>query len=675
MAPPARVGRRKVNVVSVSCLVLDYDGGATIGEVREQLAGLAHAGYTSFNHVRDGATSKFRIVAPLTAPCPAADWEARRPVLREMFPGVDLRSFDLGRVFFTPRTDGTLPVENWHADGEPFNWTLVEPTLEVVRERSATVREHTDEFKDATLQQAAKCDWSDRNDWLAWGGRLYDAGYDLADYQRLSDADQESQRTCESWWHTLEKKTVPAGVGRLIARIRREFPDWSPPTEPTLVFVKGEPKPPEEFETIKLPKPREFFPCTPANERRRLVRRFVSRMLANWQNHGVLRTPEGYGKSTTIVDELLTRGKDVLFCCLSHKQVVEKLADFAFHDPVRVWSTAAILETELGIKAVMKPHAETDWRDPGMDIDATADAIAEKLACTVDEAKLAIEEAKERAAESRRSKAKLLITTFSTGDALFRMNCGSLDRIVVVDDPSMTDLITTKFAFEKVVLENEMEIQTSSMVPIATRPVEDVVFGQEYAFQDKVIWTTTEQNVTQCLRRQHRTAMVTDIVESLDTDARVHMIPTHLVRKATKKILPGILRAVEDDTHTDLAFIANGVKGELNLVNTKGRNDLARHTVIAISYPHPCDVAAVCDALGIGLEAQGEVRKQMVTDVLDQAIGRAQGYRGNLGTGGHRTLVIVDKDFADAVVNRSRYDLRGAPEFDTSAQIWGFSSI
>ncbi|RYH21323.1 MAG: hypothetical protein EON54_25680, partial [Alcaligenaceae bacterium] len=97
------VGRRKANITHVTALVLDYDGGQQITEVKEALEGVQHLGYTSHSHLKDGSTPKFRVVIPLGEPCPIAEWDARAAAMRSLFPGVDASTVEGGRLFYTPR--------------------------------------------------------------------------------------------------------------------------------------------------------------------------------------------------------------------------------------------------------------------------------------------------------------------------------------------------------------------------------------------------------------------------------------------------------------------------------------------------------------------------------------------------------------------------------------------
>lgn len=64
--------RRKEDVAQLSCLVLDYDGGATIEDARDQWFSWFHVMHTTWSHTAE--VNKFRVVLPLAQPAPAASW-------------------------------------------------------------------------------------------------------------------------------------------------------------------------------------------------------------------------------------------------------------------------------------------------------------------------------------------------------------------------------------------------------------------------------------------------------------------------------------------------------------------------------------------------------------------------------------------------------------------------
>jgi hypothetical protein len=138
---PNTVGRYGENMVEMHALCIDYDGGAGIQEVREQLAAFTHLGYTSYNHLKDGETEKFRVVIPFTTPCPAAEWKKRHKNFLPLFPGADASTFMLARIFYAPSIPASEDrvASTWSNDGEAFDWAEI--AVETVPTR--TTQHHT----------------------------------------------------------------------------------------------------------------------------------------------------------------------------------------------------------------------------------------------------------------------------------------------------------------------------------------------------------------------------------------------------------------------------------------------------------------------------------------------------------------------------------------------------
>jgi len=65
--------RHAVNVVSVSCLVLDFDAGVAIEEASQDWNSWFHILHTTWNH--EPEQPRFRLILPLAHPVRGADWE------------------------------------------------------------------------------------------------------------------------------------------------------------------------------------------------------------------------------------------------------------------------------------------------------------------------------------------------------------------------------------------------------------------------------------------------------------------------------------------------------------------------------------------------------------------------------------------------------------------------
>lgn len=147
---PGTVGRYGENVVAMHALCVDYDGGVTIDEVRAQLKGIKHLGYTSYNHLKDGVTHKFRVIIPFTTPCPAEEWKKRHKNFLPIFEGADPSTFMLARIFYAPSTPASEDRITlvWNEDGEAFDWTVIEPEVKQAPQPRITAGERLTDLTD-----------------------------------------------------------------------------------------------------------------------------------------------------------------------------------------------------------------------------------------------------------------------------------------------------------------------------------------------------------------------------------------------------------------------------------------------------------------------------------------------------------------------------------------------
>lgn len=132
------VKRRKSNIATVDLLVLDYDGTITIQQAQERFRQYEHVGYTSFSHMADGQSHKFRLVIRLNKPIPAhfpdgasdpfttqrSDWYRLREGLHSLAGPCDPASFNANQIYYLPSVhpDQSNHADSWHNPGESLNW-------------------------------------------------------------------------------------------------------------------------------------------------------------------------------------------------------------------------------------------------------------------------------------------------------------------------------------------------------------------------------------------------------------------------------------------------------------------------------------------------------------------------------------------------------------------------
>lgn len=178
----------------------------------------------------------------------------------------------------------------------------------------------------------------------------------------------------------------------------------------------------------------------------------------------------------------------------------------------------------------------------------------------------------------------------------------------------------------------------------------------------KILVTTTENITTRLAHRSLSKVnrwnremsprwehMLSEFMEfKPNTNCHVTLLTTRMVRKGEHVLLLLIAAQLQQEfPEQDLAFIADGLGCELNLMNNRGRNDLAdRSTLIKLSVPNPT-VAINLWAQFPTSEKPAVLNTILLADLANQAIGRNQGFR----FAGRQCMVLVDPMYARALVS------------------------
>jgi hypothetical protein len=121
------VRRISENLVEMTILVLDYDGGRPLNQLREIFNKWEHVAYTTLNHREEGK-DKARIVLPLAASMPVADFKHLAEVIKAWATdlGADPSTADIGRMFIMPavRKEDRHLAQSWHHEGEFLDWRM-----------------------------------------------------------------------------------------------------------------------------------------------------------------------------------------------------------------------------------------------------------------------------------------------------------------------------------------------------------------------------------------------------------------------------------------------------------------------------------------------------------------------------------------------------------------------
>ncbi len=120
--------RRISNAEAIHVLVLDFDEGMTVEEAKIEFQEYTHIGYTSYNHQYDKhgdgvVVDKFRILIPLSEPCPRDDWKEISHNVEVFAPGVDKSCTRLHQPFAGPIKRPNIDGEIWVNTGNELDWS------------------------------------------------------------------------------------------------------------------------------------------------------------------------------------------------------------------------------------------------------------------------------------------------------------------------------------------------------------------------------------------------------------------------------------------------------------------------------------------------------------------------------------------------------------------------
>ena len=106
--------RGKATAIATSCLVLDYDGGATVDEIRAAWSAWPHVAHSTWSHT--SASPCLRLVLPLAEPIPRVGWSRVWAWAKAHHALHDVTCSDPGRDYFLPFRRETAPFVAWLHD-------------------------------------------------------------------------------------------------------------------------------------------------------------------------------------------------------------------------------------------------------------------------------------------------------------------------------------------------------------------------------------------------------------------------------------------------------------------------------------------------------------------------------------------------------------------------------
>ena len=135
------VKRRQANIIEVDCLVLDYDGETTIDKIKDRFQNYEYVCYSSFRHLHDDNTHKFRFIIPFSKPIPAwktlnehgiaidgGEWFQIRGALETFSGPCDPASFNPNQIYYMPSAPESRFDKSFvhHNNGKRLDWEQFE---------------------------------------------------------------------------------------------------------------------------------------------------------------------------------------------------------------------------------------------------------------------------------------------------------------------------------------------------------------------------------------------------------------------------------------------------------------------------------------------------------------------------------------------------------------------
>lgn len=706
------VRRTKANALQVEMLIIDYDGGLTLEEARERFKSYEYVGYTSFSHLADGKSHKFRLIFPFTKPIPAytntnIDGQVTdqgvfydlTDSISRFARGCDPASYNGVQLFFSPSAppDRFHLAESWRNEGDILDWSLW-----------ATNKES--EYSSSTSSVAPKTNSNSRKldpDQIFHFVKGEIAARDVSGRIQKVACPFHGDRKGTEFLVRHDSGVVSFTCKRCgtfsmspIVELQPEVniqSDNRIDIKSLLVIdpVEIARTDREEMGKILASVKKTILSDTGLNNPSRHQISGV-RLHYQFKSH-ILYFPEGSGKSQLALSILSDPPShyinmyskkyrpQIIFSCKSWEQVIEQHASFAPKLNVIgrkakiAWSFDGAIQRRFNIKVRRTPSAK--FRPGSIKSEETLEEIiqtnpnldekfirltwrilsdTERFNTMATPDIISVECAEPALSsmeffESLRDDPPAIIFTTFAQLRLIKAKNDNIPKnwIIWIDDPDVQELIDIKPV-------KESKAKSKKQMPVingTTYDIRDEDQSLGFSFKEyKCIYTTTERLTVRKLEHifKSRNEPYELHGERLNVSGgKITILGTEKVQKKYDALIPLITRRINVVTKNDLLLIANGIPAEFNHSTNKGRNDLdKRDILVEISHPHPSQVRTICDSMGIIFDSnRNEISKEMMLDEMHQAIGRNSGYRAN----GSECIVLVDKNQHKYLVSECGY--------------------
>lgn len=601
--------RRKKPFDTVNLLVLDYDDGMTVAEAIERFSNYKFILYTSYNHLFDKHGNgkifeKFRIIFPLAKPLINQQYLLKTNALLTFGGNVDPASFHNGQIFLMPLCRSKDAPFQFHSNsGELLD-------ISGFADNNATKGVNTNtHFVGKEADVSGRVIYNDTP--------LYSAIYGYFTPDSLD--------------------------GTFVPQVRCPFHHDATPGAYFINFPQrqlfrcnggcG------DFDVVNKNKINSVDPSNiDRHDDNKLLTGVVQQFLADSDSHCVIKSPEGMGKSTTVVQGLLEKKRQVVFLSLSNKQVEEKGETFKQMFPNK--KVLTLISQEYQLKKRVVDGEERGW----LHTVATTGSVSNRWmqSRTINEAAVWFDLMNifvNQGFSHRDAENQALVILTETNTHLFDESDLSNDIICMTFArfTMLTNMRKFQWLLNTVVVIDDPSFDDIRVMYNGDVKPEEYRLG--YYSQQKTLWLTTEELTTEQIagyvKHNHRRAAVVRLHDDVKFSSNIVTLELEETKKKYDAILAVACSMFELETNGELTYIADGQQQQWNLTNNKGSNQLkGKKIVVEISEPHPSVINSRLDEWAFlklvpnaGGKVKTRIKQQYLIDQANQAVGRTLGYR------------------------------------------------
>ena len=713
------VRRKKINATQVDMLVVDYDNGMTIDEAMERFADYEYVGYTSYRHLYDAETHKFRLIFPLSTPIPSfikvnekgqevehgVFYDLEQSILK-FAPGSDPSAYNGTQPFFPPSApqERMALAKSWINHGKLLDWIGWEvnqpSSIKYSMSGNVTSRgvknwrlDPNQEFSHATgvvkavdvvgrIQQVACPFHGDRN-----GSEFivrHDSGvvsftckhcgtFSLPpELDDVDDPDQPVIEIDDTWWWHEDRDRMSA----FLEEVKQE-----------ILSDKG-----------KRPVSRHQLSGRPIEYQ--------------FKSH-ILYLPEGSGKSRLALsflsdppyqyfpDRSTQYRHQIIFACKSWDQAIEQYHSFkpTLDEIGRsgkvLMSFAGVIERRFGVKISRDdayPFEVGKIRD-----EETINEIVEKSKLSerfvrlvwnfllLDKVRYSTythpdvhQDADELDDELMDAELKYLQSCDDVSPAIvfttfaqLRLITAKKDRIpdnwiIWLDDPDIDDLIDIKK-----ISDGGKKRKSKELIPGKDYiPKTTLINGTLYDRRDpdtslgavlsnhRCIYTTTERVTLRKLEdllHIRREKYEVHGERFKVTGGKVTILGTKAVQRKQDALIPLYIRRFSSELKNDPILIADGIPSEFNHTTNKGRNDLTQRDIL-VEISYPHPEQIKLICDSMGLDFNTH-RDEFTKELMLDKAHQAIGRNSGFRSDGGECVVLVDPKQHKFIVSECSYQL------------------